>query len=201
MRLWLAIRVFFAVLFDSRLAAQAQDLLQKPGETSRRPGTLANREATTDAAGMPVSSQTKTPGGGRPPKPPRSDALTLLAALQREARFVDIVQEPLSQYTDAQIGAAARDVLRDCGSVLERVFAIRPLVNDDEGAELVAPADFDANRYRLTGHVVGEPPFKGRLVHHGWQATRCDLPTWSGSDQAAMVVAPIELEMRSNASS
>ena len=52
------------------------------------------------------------------PAPRRSDAITLLAALQREARFVDLVQEPLGEYSDDQIGAAARDVLRDCREVL-----------------------------------------------------------------------------------
>ena len=58
------------------------------------------------------------------PKPPaRSEAITLLAALQREARFVDFIQESLAGYTDAQIGAAARDVHRDCGTVLKRMFA------------------------------------------------------------------------------
>ena len=60
-----------------------------------------------------------------PPKPARSEAVTLLAALQREARFVDFIKEPLDGYSDAQIGAAARDVHRDCGKVLDRLLAIR----------------------------------------------------------------------------
>ena len=90
---------------------------------------------------------------------PRSEAVTLLSALQREARFVDIVKEPLDQYTDAQVGAAARDVLKDCGRVLERLFALRPLVEQPEGSELEAPAGYDAGRYRLVGKVQGEPPF------------------------------------------
>ena len=103
--------------------------------------------------------------------PLRSEAVTLLSALQREARFVDIVKEPLDQYTDAQVGAAARDVLKDCGRVLERLFALRPLVEQPEGSELEAPAGYDAGRYRLVGKVQGEPPFRGRLVHPGWCVT------------------------------
>ena len=50
-----------------------------------------------------------------------------MAALQREARFLDIVKEPLGQFDDAQVGAAARDVLRDCGDVIERMFAVQPV--------------------------------------------------------------------------
>ena len=47
------------------------------------------------------------------------------------------------------------------------------------------PAGFDPGRWRLTGNVTGEPPFHGRLVHPGWEATICELPTWSGSAAAA----------------
>ena len=64
-----------------------------------------------------------------------------------------------------------------------------------EDAEIEAPVGFDVGRYRLTGNVSGEPPFKGRLVHHGWEVSRTELPQWSGSDKAASVIAPVELEL------
>jgi hypothetical protein len=118
-----------------------------------------------------------------------------LAALQREARFVDLVMEPLGGYSDAQVGAAARDVLRDCGQVLDRLFGIAPLVDQEEGTDVEVPAGYDAGRYRLTGNVGGQPPFRGRLAHHGWLATRCQLPTWSGSEGARMIIAPQEVEL------
>jgi len=57
------------------------------------------------------------------------------------------------------------------------------------------PAGFDPGRFRLTGNVSGEPPFRGRLVHGGWEATRCELPTWSGSAAAERIVAPVEVEL------
>ena len=88
-------------------------------------------------------------------------------------------------YSDAQIGAAARDVHRDCGAVLARMFALRPAMAEEEGKEVEVPAGFDSGRWRLTGNVTGEPPFHGRLVHPGWEATICELPTWSGSAAAA----------------
>jgi len=64
-----------------------------------------------------------------------------------------------------------------------------------EGAEVEVPAGFDAVRFRLVGNVSGEPPFRGRVVHPGWEATRCELPTWSGTPAAARLVAPIEVEL------
>ena len=131
----------------------------------------------------------------QPPKPARSEAITLLAALQREARFIDFIKEPLDAYTDAQIGAAVRDVHRECGKVLDRFFAMRAMVQQEEGSPIEVPAGFDAGRFRLTGNVAGDPPFHGRLVHHGWEATEVQLPAWSGSQQSARVVAPVEVEL------
>ena len=177
MRLFLAVRSFFAVLFDPRTAADVKQIL--PGAEGRVSTSRAVEARVPRAA----------------PSPQRNDAITLLETLQREARFVDIVKEPLSEYTDAQIGAAARDVLRDCLAVLDRFFALEPISDQDEGAEIEVPAGFDPGRYRLTGNISGEPPFPGKLAHCGWLATRCELPRWSGSSQSAMVVAPIELEI------
>jgi hypothetical protein len=45
------------------------------------------------------------------------------------------------------------------------------------------------------GQVAGEPPFQGKLCHHGWEATRCELPEWTGGAPAAMIVAPAEVEL------
>ena len=140
---------------------------------------------------VPRLAPTAPPTPGQPskhtpaPKPGvGSEAIALLAVLQREARLVDFLQESLAGYTDAQIGAAVRDIHRDCGAVLKRLFDLRPAVDLEEGAEVEVSAGFDPTRWRLTGNVSGEPPFRGRLVHPGWEATRCDLPIWTGSGRA-----------------
>ena len=181
MRIFQAISLFFKVLFDREFAAMLRKICS--GENLSAP-------AATDVAPKPASAPAK------PKTPARSEAITLLATLQREARFVDIVMEPLGDYSDAQVGAATRDVLRDCGKALERLFAIRPVVEAEEGAAHETPAEVDAVRYRLTGNVAGQPPYRGQLVHHGWQATRCELPKWTGKDDAALIVAPVELELK-----
>jgi hypothetical protein len=125
----------------------------------------------------------------------RSEALTLLATLQREARLIDFIKEDLSAYDDAQIGAAVRDIHRDCAVVLERLFALRPLHDQEEGARVEIPAGFHPGRIKLTGRVSGQPPFRGIVTHQGWEATRCSLPEWSGEGEAARVIAPAEVEM------
>lgn len=130
-----------------------------------------------------------------PPAPARSDALTLLAALQREARLIDFLQEDLSGYDDAQIGAAVRDVHRDCAAVLERMFALRPLRDQAEGTPIEIDAGVDPVVLKLTGNVTGPPPFQGRLTHPGWQARHCDVPAWTGQADTARVIAPAEVEV------
>jgi hypothetical protein len=55
---------------------------------------------------------------------------------------------------------------------------------------------FDAGRFRLTGNVAGEPPLRGRLIHPGWEAAKCELPTWTGSKDSARVIAPAEVEIK-----
>jgi hypothetical protein len=160
------------------------------------PSRMMRRPAPAAPEAKPqVKIETKPAAPKQPPKPARSEAVTLLAALQREARFIDFIKEPLDGYSDAQIGAAARDVHRDCGKVLDRLFAIRALDSQEEGSTLEVPAGFDAGRYRLTGNVAGNPPFRGRLVHHGWEAGEVQLPEWSGTPQSARVIAPIEVEL------
>jgi hypothetical protein len=196
MRLVLAFRVFFRVLFSAEVAARVGRALEGPEET---PAALVEKPSAAkprvEKPRVEKPRVEKKPAA--PAKPARSESLTLLAALQREARFLDIVREPLAQYSDAQIGAAARDVLRDCGAVVERMFGPVAVIDQEEGSAVEVPAGFDPGVYRLTGAVGGEPPHQGQLVHHGWRATRCELPSWSGNPAAAQIIAPAEVELKS----
>jgi hypothetical protein len=179
MRIGLAIRVFFAALFDAAAGQRLEQALAAPqAPVESKPAPPVERKPAT------------------PSKPAaRSEAITLLAALQREARFLDIIQEPLGNYSDAQIGAAARDVLRNCAGVLDRWFGLKPLLTQEEGSSVEVPAGYDPQRFRVVGNVSGDPPFRGQLVHHGWLATKCELPAWSGQVESTQVVAPVEVEV------
>jgi hypothetical protein len=59
---------------------------------------------------------------------------------------------------------------------------------------VTVPAGFDAHRIRLTGNLAGQPPFRGALKHHGWQATAVRLPAVSETLDPK-VVAPAEVEL------
>jgi hypothetical protein len=161
----------------------------------------SQRKVTThervDSDKQSTSNKIST-GPAMPPvqasKTGRSEAITLLATLQREARFVDLVQESLTEYSDAQVGAAARDVLRDCRTVLDRFFDLHPVVDQPEGTPVEIGVDQSTGRYRLTGADSTGLSNQGSLVHHGWEARQCQLPKWSGSEDLALLVVPAELE-------
>jgi hypothetical protein len=33
-------------------------------------------------------------------------------------------------------------------------------------------------------------------MHHGWTASKCEIPAWTGSEEAALIVAPVEVELK-----
>jgi hypothetical protein len=186
-RLFLAIQVWWRTLVDADFGRHVMELLSGNPEAQSLPAASVSVAAKLDSA---AQKQRQAPA-----RPERSEALTLLATLQREARLVDFLMESIGEYSDAQIGAAVRDIHRDAAGVLERLFKIRPIEAHEEGAEIQAPAQ--ADRYRLIGTVRGAPPHRGRLVHHGWEAAKCEVPEWSGNSVAAQVIAPVEVELLS----
>lgn len=181
-RILLAFRAFFAVLFSGQAAARVAPALAGTVEPARQP----------PAPAPPPPEPAPRP---QPRRPTQNEAVTLLATLQREARLVDFLMEDLSQYTDDQVGAAVRAIHRDASATVKRLFALQPVLADEEGAAVQVPAGFDAARYRLTGNVAAQPPFRGTLRHHGWEAAHCELPQFTGSDSAARLVAPAEVEI------
>jgi hypothetical protein len=137
------------------------------------------------------SKQTKT---ALPPERLHASGLLLLAALQREGRLLDFIQQDVAGFSDEDIGAAGRVVHAGCRKVLQQNFGFAPAVNGAEGASFVVPAGFDAQRIRLTGNVTGQPPFSGTLKHHGWVAREIRLPEISEAVDPR-VLAPAEVEL------
>lgn len=121
-------------------------------------------------------------------------ALQLLGLLQQEGRLIDFLQEDIATYGDAEIGAAVRVVHEGCRRVLRQYFTVEPVSEREEGASISLEAGFDASAWRLTGNVVGEAPFKGRLVHRGWRVKASELPRIS-SGHDVNVLAPAEVEL------
>jgi hypothetical protein len=177
-----AFRIFLRTLFSRATADQVSALLDG----------RALPKITADEKSRQLAPE---PKAAVPAAPKRSEAITLLAALQREARLVDLIQEDLSVYSDDQVGAAARNVLRDAALAIDRFFALKRVLGQPEGEQVQVPAGYDPGRYQLVGNVAGSPPYSGTLTHAGWEATTCSLPAWSGSKDAALVIAPAEVEI------
>jgi hypothetical protein len=177
-RILLAFRAFFAALFNRELSSRILKALEVQPITETTPAE-------------PLSAPVKR----EEPAPRQNPALTLLATLQREGRLVDFLNEDLTGYSDDQVGAAVREIHRDCAAAVRRIFAIQPIVQESEGKPIDVPAGFDAARFRLTGKVTGSGPYRGQLRHHGWEATRCDLPAYTGSAEACTTLAAAEIEV------
>lgn len=128
-------------------------------------------------------------------EPADSSHLRLLGYLQQSGRFVDFIKEDIASFTDAQVGAAARKIHQECAEVIEELVAIRPLRDEAEGAVVQVPKGYNPAEIKLVGHVKGEPPFKGVLVHRGWRVHKRSLPKKTG-EQSSDVVCPAEIEVK-----
>lgn len=178
-RFFLAFVAFFAVLFNRRFAESVHQLraAQAKGELPAAPET----------AKLPAVAE-------QPAARRHRDALHVLAIFQRDGRFIDFLQEDIASFSDAEVGAAARAVHDGCSKAMRSYFSLAPVLTEPEGANVVVDSGFDPGRVSLTGNVVGNPPFRGTLRHHGWQVSEIKLPTApDGQDPA--VVAPAEVEL------
>jgi hypothetical protein len=186
-RFILAIRCFFALLFKGRLPVEAARYL--PSQPASQP---ASQLVSLPAEAPPQKAI--EPPKSAPAAPPPAGAVELLALLQREGRLVDFLEEPIDGYSDAQVGAAVRDIHGGCRKVLGEYFAIEPVMAGAENAPVQVDGGFDQTAIRLVGNVVGQPPYRGVLRHHGWRTTRVELPNLGALARPA-VLAPAEVEL------
>lgn len=213
MRLLLAIRCFFLVLFAARLPDDALALLPPPPEPEPPklpPGpTEAERAAEQRARAAEerlkaAEEAAKVAEKLAAEKAAEADrarveavergAVLMLGLLQREGRLVDFLEEDVASYTDAQIGAAVRDIHKGCKKALAEHMDVKPVLGDADGATVKVDAGFDPSRVKLIGNVVGAPPFTGVLKHPGWRGATVKLPDLPSSYDPT-VIAPAEVEL------
>jgi hypothetical protein len=120
--------------------------------------------------------------------------LHLFSMMQREGRLMDFLAEDLDQYEDSQIGSAVRAIHAGCRRIVQEYLDPQPVLIQAEGENVVIDGDFDPGAIKLTGKVVGEPPFEGILRHKGWQVGKLKLPTLSGR-QNTKIITPAEVEL------
>jgi hypothetical protein len=176
-RLSLAFRVFFRLLSDADFARAVQKL----------------------ARGEAVAISAAPEGAQAAPLPRLKDsapeaALQLLGLLQQGGRFVDFLEEDVTHYSDEEIGAAARVVHDGCRKVVHEHLELEPVRAEDEGSRITLESGFDASSIRVTGNVVGQPPFTGTLVHRGWRTRNVRLPKLAQGHDVG-VLAPAEVEL------
>ena len=169
MTVWSRIKLAFAAFFTILLKGRLPTALQPA--------------AHTEAPAQPTAADTL------------DRAVQMLALLQREGRLIDFVLEDLATYSDAQIGAAARDVHAGCHRVLERYVTLEAILPGREGEAVTVGQDqpIDPAAFHLVGNVAGQPPFRGTLLHPGWRASRVQLPPLGTTGRT--IVAPAEIEL------
>ena len=177
----LAFRAFWSVLFSKAKALRVQEALSQPiaaieNKNSEPKGT----ESKTCESSQAGSCKAKR----------RSDSL---ASLQREARFLDLVNESLDGFSDDQIGKAARDVLRDSKKVLTRYFAIAPLSTAEEGNQVPIPQGSSLSILHRRKFISRE---ELRDPCSSWlDSNDSKLTSMTGSDEDILVLAPSEIEV------
>lgn len=211
-RFFLAWAAYFRTLFDARFAAGVMRLRQ--GEPALAGAAASEAPAKSSEASRKSSEASSKPSevSSKPSEASRKDtaaekkkevilreagpeaALQLLALLQREGRFVDFLEEDVSGFADAQIGAAARVVHDGCRKAIREHFPLEPVRAEEEGSKVRIEKGFDAHAVRLTGNVTGEAPFTGTLAHRGWRVKEVKLPRMTEGHDAT-VVAPAEVEV------
>lgn len=129
-----------------------------------------------------------------PPAKPSAEPLRLLTLLQREGRLVDFLLEDIKEFSDQQIGAAVRDIHAKCRAVLDEHLTIDGVVPEKEEEKATVPTGFDPSAIKLTGNLVGNPPFTGTVRHRGWRVKEIKLPS-AAPNQDPFVLAPAEIEL------
>lgn len=178
-----AARCLFAILVNGRIPEDIVQALVKSPARAAAPwvaSPAASAASVAEAAAQPTASVDR--------------AVQLLALLQRDGRLIDFITEDIAAYSDAQIGAAAREVHQSCRQVLERYLRIEPIIGSAEGQPVSVQAGFDPAAIRMIGNVSGQPPLRGVLRHRGWRVAQVQFPPLpEGAGRS--IVAPAEVEI------
>jgi Domain of unknown function (DUF2760) len=170
-RLKFAFKTFFALLFHGRIP---DDVATTVGGVTDREPVAAPIAVTTPIRAEPTAAQ-------------------MLAVLQRDGRLIDFLMEDIAPYSDAQIGAAVRNVHSGCRDAVRRYLTLTPVLDTEEGARITIDSGHNAARVKVIGNVVGQPPFQGVVRHRGWSLNGSELPSLPST--APSVIAPAEVEV------
>jgi hypothetical protein len=182
-RIAYAFRCFVAIVVKGQIPVDiVQALVKSPTDTAQIPAPAPAPSAMSPAktADRPTDADDR--------------AVQLLALLQRDGRLIDFCSENIADYSDAQIGAAVRELHQNCRLVLERYVKLEPILDSAEGQPVTVQPGFDAATIKVIGNIAGRPPLRGMLRHRGWRVTRLQLPPLPESASRS-IIAPAEVEI------
>jgi hypothetical protein len=173
-RIAYAFKSFFGILSSGALPPDvAHELIELPASAAPAP--------TLEEPPAPVVESTDR-------------AVQMLMILQRDGRLIDFLTEEIAPYSDAQIGAAVRDLHESCRQSLQRYVQLEPIIASEEGQAVTVQEAIDPASIKLIGNVTGKPPLRGTLRHRGWRAAKVNLPPLA-EGAGRTVVAPAEVEI------
>jgi Domain of unknown function (DUF2760) len=178
-RIAFAFAAFFRILFDGTFARRLWSARELPPSSE-----------------LPAESESIEKSAIREKIEPAipDSALLLLGLLQREGRLIDFLEQEITTFSDADVGAAARAVHEGARRTLRAHVTLEPVRSEAEGEKITLDSGFDANAIKLTGNVRGAPPHVGTLKHPGWRALELKLPrAVDGHD--VHILAPAEVEL------
>ena len=175
-RLAYAFKSFFGILSSGEIPREVVKEIVQPPAQAAPPLTAAPEPPPV----LPVETADR--------------AVQMLAILQRDGRLVDFLTEDISPYSDAQIGAAVRDLHQSCKQTLERYLTLEPIIASEEGQPVTVQEAIDPAAIKLIGNVIGKPPLRGLLRHRGWRVSAINLPPLPEATGRS-VVAPAEVEI------
>jgi hypothetical protein len=155
----------------------------------------------TKSSATPAAAPAVGPVPVQPPTPAvnqaNAEVVAFFALLQEKGRLVDFLMEDLTSYNDAQVSAAARVVHQGCRQVLQEHFTVTAISGAEEGSQVIVPAGYAADEYRIVGKLSGDPPFTGKLIHKGWKTESVKLPRMVKTGENRFPpIAPAEVELK-----
>jgi hypothetical protein len=176
-RISFAFRSFFKILSDGEI----------PGDVAQALSPPAPQEIPQRVPEVALPEVEK-------PEDSTDRAIQMLAILQRDGRLIDFFGEDISPFSDAQIGAAVRDLHQSCKQTLARYLTLEPIIASEEGERVTVAHPIDPAAIKLIGNVTGKPPLSGLLRHRGWRAIQVKLPPLADGEGRS-VIAPAEVEI------
>ncbi len=149
--------------------------------------------ACSSSSNKPVEIKEEIPAPAEK-SPFDENVVHVISILQKKGRLIDFLQEDISSYEDVQIGAAVRSIHKGCLEAIKDNMNVEPVMKETEGSEVTVEEGFDPSAVRLTGNVVGPPPFKGVLRHNGWRVSTTTLPQLP-ENQDLSIIEPAEVEI------